>query len=298
MFEFDNRKQAELYHKQLIADAELYRAFFHEKSPTSRRATQASRRSTSSVRRLVTALAECRWDRTAEIQAADSSTAILPLGYRAVQTIENTVRGDLDSARSLAEGLSRRHADSEPDSWAVSTAARAVLTYATGESQAELTLPVLMQQLLTLLPETTQEVRDLLCLSLALAAYSQKNVALGSFLLGHKINALAGAPEPRWAANAATRAAFGFSIIAVGDAVTGRRILLGVSNARHKEQTPLFTGIVDAELVGLQLEAGDRTSASHWLTRTERFAERYDCKLLARRALDAQQRLSISHDGT
>jgi hypothetical protein len=299
MMQYDSQEQARMYHEKLIADAELYRAFFHEGGPASRRSVLVGRRSSASMRRLVSALTQCRWDTTAEIQAGEGSGALSPLGCTAVQTIENTVRGNLGAAQRLAGGLSSGRAtdDRDPDSWAIGAAARAILTYATGESHSELTLPALMERLLTLLPGTSQAVRDLLCLSLALAAYSQHNVALGSFLLGHKINALAGSPEARAAANTATRAAFGFSIIAVGDAVTGRRILLGVSNARRRDQTPLFAGIVDAELVGLQLEAGDMTSASHWLTRTERFAKRHDCNLLASRALEARQRLAIPHEG-
>ena len=160
-------------------------------------------------------------------------------------------------------------------------------------ADGSLHIALLAVLLLTLLPATSQLVRDLLCFSLSLAACAQHDAALGSFLLGHKVYALAGSPDGPASAGVATQAAFGFGIIAVGDAVTGRRLLLGISNSADRMRSPLFAGIVESELVGLQAAAGDLTSASHWLERTQRFAERYDCRLLTRRALEAREHTAI-----
>ena len=154
--------------------------------------------------------------------------------------------------------------ESKPDSGDIPDASRAALsaiwTYATGERSPELALPSLVNRLVTLLAGAAQSVRDFLCFSLALAA-------------------------------------FGFGIAALGDADTGRRILLAISNDGSRSRSPLFCGIVDAELVGLQAARGDLTSATFWLARTQRFAQKHDCSLLLSRGMEAIEHPSIQEGG-
>jgi hypothetical protein len=279
-------------HARLVADADLYRAYFSDQSGR-RKPASRNRRETAWICRAVEAVTRCRWPVTTA--STPGPSALSSAGRTALDAIEQVVRGNLGSARlALTElATARAEEDRDANSWAVSTAARAVWIYATGETHPSLTLPVLMERLLTLLPSTSQPVRDLLCFSLALAAYAQHDAALAAFLLGHRINALASTGGSRSSVSAATRAAFGFSIIGIGDAATGRRILLGVNDTDQSARAPLFCGIVDAELVALQTAAGDSTSAAHWMGRTRRFAERYGCDLLLRRAVDAKKRVAI-----
>ena len=262
MFHYSQGEEARARHADIVMQADLFRTYFRNPTPVTRKLMLRSNRGAASLCRAVEAVSQCNWDSVARIESKPDSGDVPDASRAALSAIVHTVQGHLPVAQQLIEALDSPSADDEPnpECWSVNTIARAIWTYATGERSPELALPSLVNRLVTLLPGTAQSVRDFLCFSLALAA-------------------------------------FGFGIAALGDADTGRRILLAISNDGSRSRSPLFCGIVDAELVGLQAARGDLTSATFWLARTQRFAQKHDCSLLFSRGMEAIERPSILEGG-
>jgi len=287
-FERDDEFAKEKF-ARVLADAQTYRAYFDSRRRVPQRRNRAN--ASASILRAVEATTACRWQSLHQI--VNGAKDRQQKGLEATLAIAYSVRGDVEGGSRVLDRLEQQSAKGHPDAWAVLTAARCFVAYAIGREAHPMGLPTLVENLIVALYSAARPVRELLCFSLALAAYATSNVALASLLLGCMVNAVASSRTDLRRGSAAKAAALGFCIVAVGDAATGRRLLLGV-DAIDSDSSALYRGIVDAELVRLQVASGDTTSAAHWLGRSKRFAERYGCSLISRRAVAAMGHLPLT----
>ena len=241
-----------------------------------------------SVSMTIASIFRCRWQEAEsrlEYLSQDSGGG---LATAALSSLLGRLTGRAGRVK-LAYGENQFEPDGRKDasSWAAWTAATALGAWL-GTDRAEAPAGShLIHEMCEQARQLGPEVRDFVCLSLALLARATHDPVLGSFLLGRlsdttraMLRSLESGTLPH-GTSPASPAAAGLCFLSLGDAETGRRILLGVVDSPETLRMPLVEGLVDAEMVRVSSENGEDGVARRWSLRTQRFDGVYGCRLPA-----------------